>query len=89
MLAEALVPVAEAMGADVEGILAKISFKVPLRRIARPSEITGICNCLASEDSSFMTGAVLLLDGGAAVVDVAGAALGNSGVKWGTAAYPK
>jgi len=41
---------------------------------------------LASEDSSYMTGAVLLLDGGAAVVDVAGAALSDSGTKWGATA---
>jgi hypothetical protein len=34
-----------------------------------------------------MTGAVLLLDGGAAVVDVAGAALSDSGTKWGAATY--
>jgi hypothetical protein len=30
-----------------------------------------------------MTGSVLLIDGGAAIVDVAGAALTNVGVKWG------
>ena len=89
MLAEALTPVAEAMGTDVEGIFSKISSNVPLRRIATASEMTGICVYLASEDSSFMTGAVLLLDGGAAVVDVAGTALGNSGVQWGAASDPK
>jgi meso-butanediol dehydrogenase/(S,S)-butanediol dehydrogenase/diacetyl reductase len=83
MLAEALTPVAKAMGTDVEGIFAKISANVPLRRIALASEVSGICVYLASEDSSFMTGAELLLDGGAAVVDVAGAALSDSGTKWG------
>ena len=67
MLAEALTPVAKAMGTDVEGIFAKISANVPLRRIALASEITGICVYLSSEDSSFMTGSVLLIDGGAAV----------------------
>jgi len=85
MLAEALTPVAEAMGTDVEGVFKKISANVPLRRIALASEISGVCVYLASEDSSFMTGAVLLLDGGAAVVDVAGAALSDSGTKWGAA----
>lgn len=89
MLAEALTPVAEAMGTDVEGIFAKISSNVPLRRIAMASEISGICVYLASEDSSYMTGAVLLLDGGAAVVDVAGAALSDSGTKWGAAVDTK
>jgi meso-butanediol dehydrogenase / (S,S)-butanediol dehydrogenase / diacetyl reductase len=56
---------------------------VPLRRVATPDEITGICSYLASDDASFMTGSVLMLDGGAAVVDVAGAALSSAGVKWG------
>ena len=83
MLAEALTPVAEAMGMDVEGVYGKMSANVPLRRIAKASEISGACVYLASEDSSYMTGAVLLLDGGAAVVDVAGAALSDSGSKWG------
>jgi hypothetical protein len=45
--------------------------------------MAGICSYLASDDSTFMTGAILLLDGGAAIVDVAGAALTNAGVKWG------
>jgi NAD(P)-dependent dehydrogenase (short-subunit alcohol dehydrogenase family) len=83
MLAEALTPVAEAMGTDVEGVFRKISSNVPLRRIAMASEVSGICVYLASNESSFMTGAELLLDGGAAVVDVAGAALNESDTKWG------
>lgn len=83
MLAEALTPVAKAMGTDVEGIFARISANIPLRRIALASEISGICVYLASEDSSFMTGAELLLDGGTSVVDAAGAALSDSGTKWG------
>jgi NAD(P)-dependent dehydrogenase (short-subunit alcohol dehydrogenase family) len=56
---------------------------VPLRRTAHPGEIAGVCSYLASDDSTFMTGAVLLIDGGAAIVDVAGAALTHAGVKWG------
>ena len=89
MLAEALTPVAQSMGTDIEGIFAKMSTNVPLRRIASASEVSGICVYLASEDSSYMTGAVLLLDGGAAIVDVAGAALSDSGSKWGSASNPK
>jgi NAD(P)-dependent dehydrogenase (short-subunit alcohol dehydrogenase family) len=56
---------------------------VPLRRTADPSEIAGICSYLASDDSTFMTGSVLLVDGGAAIVDVSGAALTSANVKWG------
>jgi len=68
---------------DIDDVFQRISSMVPLRRTATPSEITGICSYLASDDSMFMTGSVLLLDGGAAIVDVSGAALSNVGVKWG------
>jgi meso-butanediol dehydrogenase/(S,S)-butanediol dehydrogenase/diacetyl reductase len=83
MLEQSLSPLAEVLGTDLEGVFRCISSMVPLRRTANPSEITGICSYLASDDSTFMTGSVLLLDGGAAIVDVAGAALTNAGVKWG------
>jgi meso-butanediol dehydrogenase/(S,S)-butanediol dehydrogenase/diacetyl reductase len=83
MLEKSLGPLAEAIGTDLEGVFARISSMVPLRRTANPSEIAGICSYLASDDSTFMTGAVLLVDGGAAIVDVAGAALTTAGVKWG------
>ncbi len=36
----------------------------PLRRIAKPSEIAGLISYLAGEDSSYMTGASLTIDGG-------------------------
>jgi meso-butanediol dehydrogenase/(S,S)-butanediol dehydrogenase/diacetyl reductase len=83
MLEKSLGPLAQALGTDVEGVFTRISAMVPLRRAANPTEITGICSYLASDDSTFMTGSVLLVDGGAAIVDVAGAALTNVGVKWG------
>jgi NAD(P)-dependent dehydrogenase (short-subunit alcohol dehydrogenase family) len=89
MLAEALSPVAEAMGTDVEGIFARMAASVPLRRIGLASEMAGICVYLASEDSSYMTGTVLLLDGGVAVVDAAGAALSDGGSKWGASTTKK
>ena len=83
MLETSLSPLAEALGTDLEGVFGRISSMVPLRRTADPGEITGICSYLASDDSTFMTGSVLLVDGGAAIVDVAGAALSNADVKWG------
>jgi NAD(P)-dependent dehydrogenase (short-subunit alcohol dehydrogenase family) len=83
MLEQSLAPLAQAIGTDLDGVFASISSMVPLRRTADPREITGICSFLASDDSTFMTGAVLVLDGGAAIVDVAGAALTKAGVKWG------
>jgi NAD(P)-dependent dehydrogenase (short-subunit alcohol dehydrogenase family) len=45
-----------------------------------PDEITGICSYLASDESSFMTGPALLIDGGSAVVDVSGAAVTSAGL---------
>jgi meso-butanediol dehydrogenase/(S,S)-butanediol dehydrogenase/diacetyl reductase len=83
MLETSLRPLADVLGTDLDEVFTCISSMVPLRRTANPSEIAGICSYLASDDASFMTGAVLLLDGGAAIVDVAGAALSNAGVKWG------
>jgi meso-butanediol dehydrogenase/(S,S)-butanediol dehydrogenase/diacetyl reductase len=83
MLEKSLAPLAESIGTDLDGVFARISASVPLRRTANPAEIAGICSYLASDDSSFMTGSALLVDGGAAIVDVAGAALTNVGVKWG------
>ena len=83
MLENSLAPLKEVLGTDLDGVFECIASMVPLRRTAKPEEITGICSYLASDDSTFMTGSVLLLDGGAAIVDVAGAALTNAGVKWG------
>jgi NAD(P)-dependent dehydrogenase (short-subunit alcohol dehydrogenase family) len=83
MLEEALSPLTQTLRTDVDGVFACISSNVPLRRVAAPDEVSGVCIYLASDDSSFMTGSVLLLDGGASVVDVSGAALSSAGVKWG------
>jgi meso-butanediol dehydrogenase/(S,S)-butanediol dehydrogenase/diacetyl reductase len=63
---------------DVEDVYAAFSTNTPLRRVGNPDEITGICNFLASDDSSFVTGAIIMVDGGAAVVDVNGLALFNA-----------
>jgi meso-butanediol dehydrogenase / (S,S)-butanediol dehydrogenase / diacetyl reductase len=66
---------AEMKGTDVEDIFSKFSRDVPLHRVAVPEEIAGLCGYLASDDSSFTTGVVIPVDGGAAIVDVSGAAM--------------
>ena len=75
MLEEAISGIAKGMGTDIDGILAKFSSHVPLRRASGPAEMAGVCSFLASEDSSFMTGAILVVDGGATIVDIAGASI--------------
>lgn len=83
MLENALGGLKEKLDTDLDGVFSFIMSMVPLRRMATPAEITGICSYLAGDDSTFMTGSVLLIDGGSAVVDVSGATLTNAGVEWG------
>jgi meso-butanediol dehydrogenase / (S,S)-butanediol dehydrogenase / diacetyl reductase len=83
MIEHSLGQLKETLGTDMDGVFKVVSSGLPLRRFAAPDEITGICSYLASDDSTFMTGSVLLIDGGSATVDVSGAMLTNAGVKWG------
>jgi meso-butanediol dehydrogenase/(S,S)-butanediol dehydrogenase/diacetyl reductase len=85
MIENAMGPFAKALGTDLDGLFSLFSSNVPLRRVAAPDEISGICSYLASDDSSFMTGSVIVIDGGAAIVDVSGAEVGkiNNPIKGG------
>jgi len=66
------------LGMDTDAYFDLISAELPLKRFAEPKEMGGVCVFLASEDSSFMTGAALVIDAGTAVVDVVGASIMGS-----------
>jgi meso-butanediol dehydrogenase / (S,S)-butanediol dehydrogenase / diacetyl reductase len=63
------------IGVDSDTFFSMISSEVPLRRFGDPHEIASICSFLASDDSSFVTGAALVVDGGNSVVSVVGASM--------------
>ena len=63
------------LGMDHESYFDIISAALPLQRFGQPSEITGICTYLASDDASFTTGAAMLVDAGSSIVDVVGASI--------------
>ena len=62
---------------DLEGIFSLFTKDVPLRRAASTDEVGGLCSYLASDDSSYMTGVVIPIDRGTAIVDISGAAINN------------
>jgi NAD(P)-dependent dehydrogenase (short-subunit alcohol dehydrogenase family) len=75
MIESAMAPFAQSCGLTVDDVLAAFSHDVPLRRVSSPHEIAGLCSYLASDDASFLTAAVIPVDGGALTVDVSGAAI--------------
>jgi NAD(P)-dependent dehydrogenase (short-subunit alcohol dehydrogenase family) len=67
---------AERDGTDRDGAYGIVTSHMPLRRPAEAAEIASICHFLASEESSAVTGAFLMADGGASVVDLPTIAFG-------------
>lgn len=59
----------EARGLSVDETVEKITRFIPLRRMAAPEELGATIAFLASSDASFITGALLVADGGAAILD--------------------
>ncbi|MDX2167853.1 MAG: SDR family oxidoreductase [Deltaproteobacteria bacterium] len=51
--------------AAVEGVGARMAAANPLRRIGTPDELAAVVAFLASDESAFVTGATLMVDGGA------------------------
>ena len=75
MFMAGIVPLAEACDLEIEDVLGTFTCGIPLRRVSNPHEMAGLCSFLASDDASFITAAVIPVDGGAGVVDVSGVAI--------------
>ena len=56
---------AAARGISVDSAWDEVAARIALRRIASPEEMAGCALFLASADAAFVTGAVLVADGGA------------------------
>jgi meso-butanediol dehydrogenase / (S,S)-butanediol dehydrogenase / diacetyl reductase len=54
---------------DLEGAYVHSARNIPLRKAAHPEEIAPLCAYMASSEASFMTGAVVVIDGGISVLD--------------------
>jgi NAD(P)-dependent dehydrogenase (short-subunit alcohol dehydrogenase family) len=69
--------IAQAMKCSVDDVVEKISNVVPIRAVGTPDDVAATCAFLASDDSVFITGATIVIDGGAAMVDPVGRVLGE------------
>ena len=76
-------PLADHLQTDMDGVFKEMASHVPLRRIPNPSDVTGLFVFLASEDSNFMTGSTILMDGGVHFIDAFAASVGQYGAHWG------
>ena len=85
MLEHSMSGLATSLNTDITGALNVMTKFIPLRRPAMPEEVSGAVVFLASDDSSFVTGTTIMVDGGACVVDPCGAAVSSSGMNWGDA----
>jgi meso-butanediol dehydrogenase / (S,S)-butanediol dehydrogenase / diacetyl reductase len=60
---------AQRAGVDLDEGYARLGEGLPLGRVADPAEIASVITFLAGPGASFMTGAVVPVDGGASIID--------------------
>jgi len=60
---------ADALGTNRDGAARAIAKNIPVGRIALPKDIAGIFVYLASDESAYVTGAEIVVDGGGSVMD--------------------
>ncbi|MDY6825583.1 MAG: SDR family oxidoreductase [Bacillota bacterium] len=60
---------AESLGTDLQTFMQKVFKDVPVRKPGTPDRLAGICAFLASDDASYITGAIIPVDGGLAALD--------------------
>lgn len=75
-------PLEGVLNTNMDGVFDAMAEHVPLRCIADPSDMGGLFTFLAGDDSRFMTGATLLIDGGVHIVDSFAAGVGLLGGEW-------
>ena len=83
MLKIAMTGLAKAQNTDVYGALGLLTRFNPLKYAAEPEDIAPAVVFFASDESRYITGQNLLVDGGATVVDPCGAAVSSLGKAWG------
>jgi meso-butanediol dehydrogenase/(S,S)-butanediol dehydrogenase/diacetyl reductase len=83
MLKNQMQGLADAQNTDVYGALGLLTRFLPLARACEPDDIGPLAVFLGSDESSYITGQNILIDGGATVVDPNGASVGSLGSTWG------
>jgi len=83
MLKNQMTGLAKAQNTDVYGALGLLTRFNPIKGCAEPEEIAPAAVFLASDESKFITGQNLLIDGGATIVDPCGASISSLGKAWG------
>jgi meso-butanediol dehydrogenase/(S,S)-butanediol dehydrogenase/diacetyl reductase len=62
-------PLFRAAKPDLTTFMNSVFQDIPSRKPAMPEEVAGICSFLASDDASYITGTVIPVDGGTAIMD--------------------